>query len=98
MGNYKYYYSSKSALSITNQADALNIDVYLNPTADFIQLPSELQINKILITNIEGKIVFWQQNNFTDNRINVQHLPNNLYFLKIIDKDGKSGTIQIVKR
>ncbi|MBC8475018.1 MAG: T9SS type A sorting domain-containing protein [Bacteroidetes bacterium] len=60
-----------------------------NPASDFVQLhvPNELGF-EVLLFNLKGEIVFNKSCAVSSLKVNTANLPNGLYFLKIIQKEG----------
>jgi hypothetical protein len=74
-----------------------NIQIYPNPVVDFIQIntPAEFSINKVKITDLNGKIIY---QNSKVNKINLSNLPKGNYLLTIFDKNNNSYTKKIIKK
>ena len=60
-----------------------------NPASDFVQLhmPNELGF-EVMLFNLKGEIVFNKSCAVSSLKVNTANLPNGLYFLKIIQKEG----------
>lgn len=83
-------------LSTKEQIDnTKNIEVYPNPTTDFINFKNITLPAEAKIYTIDGKLVYNQ--NVVD-RINLSHFTAGSYILQIKDKSGKKYTSKIVKK
>ncbi|MBE9490938.1 MAG: T9SS type A sorting domain-containing protein [Bacteroidetes bacterium] len=74
-----------------------NIRVYPNPTSSFINISNitNLKFSRIEIFNVIGQAIM--QVHPESKSIDVSHLTNGMYFLKIEDKTGKQGTFKVLK-
>jgi hypothetical protein len=71
------------------------IHVYPNPSNDYIRINSPVAINTVL-TSLDGRTVFQNTNTTT---IPVKELNNGVYFLRIMDKEGRLIKVErIVKQ
>ncbi len=71
-----------------------------NPVSEqlSIKLPEFVKENySCIISDISGKNVVQEIKNYSDNRVDVSHLPNGIYSIEII-ADGKSGYSKFVKQ
>jgi len=89
------------AMDIKDYTLLQNINIYPNPTQDFVNInfenESEYQIN---ITDLSGKIIYtFEENNQLEQRINLQNLKVGVYLLVIKDvKFKKYKIFKIVKK
>ena len=60
------------------------ISIYPNPATDFIQIKANLKYTSTVIIDITGKTVL---DTGDKNRIDISHLANGIYFIKIIGKE-----------
>jgi len=63
-----------------NRFEEIRVSVYPNPTSNFINIKTNLDINKIEIYNIFGSRVHTNNNS---KKINLSNLESNVYFIKI---------------
>ncbi len=78
--------------------NAINLSVYPNPVEEIMNVKSATNIHSISITNITGQEVL--KTNFSSSRIagiNTSGLNSGVYFVKVIDVNGKILTRKIVK-
>ncbi|CAL2076457.1 T9SS type A sorting domain-containing protein [Tenacibaculum sp. 190524A02b] len=73
------------------------IKFFPNPTSNYIYFNSPNRVNKIIIHDLNGKIVL-KKNKLTTNSINIKHLPIGIYTSKIIDINNKITTKKIIKK
>lgn len=76
--------------------------VYPNPVSNMLYINSvnQIDINMVTITDIQGKVVL-QNKNVSDvltNGINVSPLPQGVYLLKVVAKNGSIKTQKIIKQ
>jgi hypothetical protein len=89
------------AMDIKDYTLLQNINIYPNPTQDFVNInfenESEYQIN---VTDLSGKIIYtFEENNQLEQRINLQNLKVGVYLLVIKDvKFKKYKIFKIVKK
>lgn len=74
-----------------------NFSFYPNPAKDFITLNVKeiTPLNNISISNTLGEIVYDEIISNINNQVNISHLQNGLYFMKI--NQGKTQKLQVVK-
>lgn len=72
------------SLTVSN-VDTNNLRVYPNPTKDIVNIESITSIKNIEIFNVLGKKINTLKN---QNNINIENLPNGVYFLKIKNEDN----------
>ena len=79
----------------TYLTDALSsgILIYPNPSSDYVNifLPDKNKTNKILLFDVEGKLVLEQE--LQNNQLNIKHLPIGTYILKTIDSENNNYKI-----
>lgn len=72
-------------LSTSKEADRFNI--YPNPSEDFVQLSSTLQLKTVEIVDLQGKVI---ENQAIENgQVSVKHLPKGKYILRLYGNDKK---------
>tara|TARA_R110002049_G_scaffold275213_1_gene453244 strand:- start:36174 stop:36644 length:471 start_codon:yes stop_codon:yes gene_type:complete len=84
--------STNSALSIEdNPFSQFNITIYPNPTKQYINISTDLELTKIELYDVLGKQIF--QSKLVDNPINLSTFEIGVYFLRLYKNDQS-----IVKR
>jgi Secretion system C-terminal sorting domain len=69
------------------------IRVMPNPAKDILNIETDIAVNKILITNLNGQVVLQES---SKSQINVSSLPNGIYFLQIYDNLILRSAIKII--
>ncbi|MCF7834807.1 T9SS type A sorting domain-containing protein [Candidatus Gracilibacteria bacterium] len=65
-----------------------NIDIYPNPTTDYLQVSlNEIGEYKWIITDVSGRIILENKNDEQNFIINLESIPSGIYFLKIEGKE-----------
>lgn len=84
----------------TEQVDALKINIYPNPTEDFlkINLPKGASLKEIKIYNGLGQIVVKEAELTRDNLVNVSQLSKGIYILKLSTSEGIPQTFRLIKK
>ncbi|RAJ17776.1 T9SS type A sorting domain-containing protein [Olleya aquimaris] len=82
-------------LSINDFSLETNISIYPNPTTTYININSETNLNNVTLYTINGQKI---KTDILDNKIDVRHLTNGLYFLNIITEDNQTKTFKIIKQ
>lgn len=91
-----YYYSEQNVTNVSYVSES-SIKVFPNPVRDKFVINctcSDIKITNINLYNVVGKKQEVVQN---DNQMNIQHLAEGIYFLKIEFSNGSSEIIKIVK-
>jgi hypothetical protein len=85
-----------STLGLSEAEQKNNLSIYPNPTSDYLLVKSDLKIEDIQISDMNGRII----NNlkFQDNKMNLASLQTGIYFAKISDINGKLKTVKIIKK
>ena len=85
-----------SFLAVDDSFIKQNIRLYPNPTTGIIKIsnPNFVKINKVEVFTIYGQKLSVK---YQDNSISLLHLSSGLYFVRIVDDNGKQGTFKIIK-
>jgi hypothetical protein len=73
------------------------LTIYPNPFASAISFSNPDNISKVMVTNIFGEKVF-EKNINGEKSININYIPNGIYFITIEGTDGSKQLFKIVKR
>lgn len=92
--NFLTWYENLTPLSV-NESTVTNFSLWPNPTRDFLNVDSKYSINRIDIYNQLGQLVM---SNTNSDRIDLSSLRSGSYFCKILDNNGSSKTIQVIKQ
>ncbi|GGD67092.1 hypothetical protein GCM10011514_33940 [Emticicia aquatilis] len=72
-------------LSTSKEADSFKI--YPNPSEDFVQLNSTLQLKTAEIVDLQGKVI--ENQSIENGQVSVKHLPKGKYILRLYGNDKK---------
>lgn len=81
---------------ISNVSDKDHMILYPNPTTDCIIVKSDVEVKKISISDQYGKVV--KDIEGKENQICIGGLMSGLYFVTLIDKDGRTSIKKLVKK
>ncbi len=76
----------------TIEANLINFNVYPNPVKDLLYIQTEIpitEINTIEIYNSQGQLILRKVNNSLSQGINVTTMPNGLYHIVLVMKNGE---------
>lgn len=83
---------SEGALSSIENNEFQTVKIYPNPTNSFLFIESEIPIEKLIIRDLSGKIVY-QSSNSIEEKVGVQNLNSGIYLLEIMFEN-----IRIIKK
>jgi hypothetical protein len=92
-----YAVTVTTTLSNLGFDDTINLTYYPNPTADILNISYVYEISQVSVTNTLGQIVLDTKTSNKNVQINLSHLPNATYFVKVVS-EGKEKTIKIIKK
>jgi alpha-tubulin suppressor-like RCC1 family protein len=72
-------------LSLNENQVSEKISLYPNPTNNILNIPTEYQINKILLYDLSGKLLIEKEIN--SNRIDVQNLSEGMYLIQLVSEE-----------
>src|SRR5690606_32738788 len=81
-----------SMLGVNDASFSNSIQIYPNPTDNFVTISSSQKIVKVVIMDVSGKRIQeskWD-NSLTENTISVRHLPTGTYLIQIV---GEKQTV-----
>lgn len=85
-----------STLDVSEIELKKDINVYPNPTTDYVYINSEIEIKNVIISDLNGRIINDLQ--FYENKMFLGNLDNGLYIANIIDVNGNSKSVKIIKK
>lgn len=85
---------SNTALNVKD-IRTVDVNIYPNPVADFVNIKSKAEVNSISVFNSEGRKL---SETYHENRINLSSYSAGVYFLHIVLKDGTTFTHKIIKK
>ena len=72
--------------------------IYPNPASDQINISLKKKIRCIItLINVEGEIIFSAENYSAQSAISTAHLPKGIYFIEVMEDNGKITTQKVVK-
>lgn len=77
-----------------NQNTSIEFTLYPNPTKDFLTIKSKSPIKQIEVYNVLSQLVLSKSR---ESRINISHLKQGMYFCKIINIEGNTKVIKVIK-
>jgi hypothetical protein len=93
-------YEISITTGLVNTEISLNIQVFPNPTSDFIQLKVEsekLQDLSYQLIDLNGKLIEDKKITCTAENIHTENLPSATYFLKVINNNNEVKIFKIIK-
>jgi hypothetical protein len=73
------------AITVEDDEEVGNFQIYPNPANEILNVETELALYKLIVRDIQGKIVIEQQNNPT---ISTKTLVNGIFYIYLVDKDS----------
>lgn len=95
------YYANPLSVSINTLSEDYSFQLFPNPTLNFLQIKTQGIIEfpfLVSITNLQGQVL--KQQKMSDNLITIQldDLPNGIYFIRLQDKTGRIKVEKIIKQ
>ncbi|WP_343330818.1 T9SS type A sorting domain-containing protein [Polaribacter staleyi] len=90
-------YQPKSSLSVNSIKNNLKVDVFPNPSFDFVKVNSSKLIGNIDCFDMVGNLISSQKYDDASVTFNVENLSNGIYFLQILAEDGAVSRHKILK-
>ena len=83
--------------TVLNVKDIKTVDVniYPNPTSDFIHIKSKTDVTSISLFNAEGRKLI---ETYNENKVDLSPYSTGIYFLNIVLKDGTTFKHKILKK
>jgi hypothetical protein len=76
-------------------SEKIAVKIYPNPTANWLNVETQHPLSMVQVFDAKGREVFIERQN--TQRLNVAHLPNGLYWLRLFDEKGRYATQQFLK-
>lgn len=90
---------SESLLSVEDIATIdTNFNIYPNPAKDILNFSADLNIKKIEIIDVNGRIVLSEQPNLTNGTVNVQNLNSGVYLMNVTSENNSTSTKKFIKQ
>lgn len=81
----------------TIELEHLNLNYSPNPTASIVTISNSKNITNIIVMNTSGQIMFSKKNDQQNVHVDLSHLTDATYFIKVIS-DNKEKVIKIIKK
>lgn len=91
--DYCYNYPTMSLEENT----AFEVNIYPNPISDVINIDSGMEIEKVIISDISGKIVLEKEATNYSTSINISSLNSGTYYVQIKSRNGYSQIEKVLK-
>ncbi|UTX50417.1 peptide-N-glycosidase F-related protein [Chryseobacterium sp. MA9] len=85
---------SNAALNVKD-IRTVDVNIYPNPTSDFVHIRSKTDVTSISLFNAEGRKL---TETYKENKINLSSCSTGIYFLNIVLKDGTTFKHKIIKK
>lgn len=85
---------SNTALNV-KEIKTVDVNIYPNPTADFVNVKSKVEVSSISLFNMEGRKL---SETYKENRIDLSSYSTGVYFLHIVLKDGTAFKHKIIRK
>lgn len=82
-------------LSVSDVNNEIAISIYPNPTKGFVNVESDKEIKSLQLISMEGKVI---KKNLNASKIDLNGLPNGIYFLKVELSNGRIQFEKVVKK
>lgn len=87
-----------SQLSINEVSNNFKVEIYPNPTNDYLHVKLEdNNINNLTLIDLQGRKILDQKVNSNSTQISLQSLPSAVYLLQISTQKGKK-TVKVIKK
>jgi hypothetical protein len=105
INQYNYYYIDSVSVidfgkvGMEEEQQNEKINLYPNPCNKSLVISHQSLVNAIELKNVLGQLVYceWLKMNTESYQLNTENLPNGIYFIKIIDANGKVYNAKFVK-
>jgi hypothetical protein len=90
-------YMQGKSNTVLNVKDIKTVDVniYPNPTSDFVHIQSKTDVTSISLFNVEGRKLI---ETYNENKVDLSPYSTGVYFLNIVLKDGTTFKHKIIKK
>jgi hypothetical protein len=85
---------SNTVLNV-NDVKTIDLNIYPNPTSDFVNIKSKVNVTSLTLFSIDGKRL---SENYNEDRIDLSAYGTGIYFLNIVLKDGTTFKHKIIKK
>lgn len=90
------YMQGKSNVNLNvNDVKTIDVSIYPNPTSDFVNIKSPVDVMSLTLFSIDGRKLF---ENYKENKIDISSYNTGIYILNVVLKDGTSFKHKIIKK
>jgi len=90
------YMQGKSNVNLNvNDVKTTDVSIYPNPTSDFVNIKSPIDVMSLSLFSIDGRKLF---ENYKENKIDISSYNTGIYILNVVLKDGTSFKHKIIKK
>ena len=82
---------------VNEQNDFVSVDLFPNPTSDLVVMNSGSVIKQIEISTVEGRVIYMEQLNKDNTKIDLSEFINGIYFVKLTSADNKVFVKRVLK-
>ena len=86
--------NSNTTLNV-NDIKTTDVSIYPNPTSDFINIKSPIDVMSLSLFSIDGRKLY---ENYKENKIDISSYNTGIYILNVVLKDGTSFKHKIIKK
>lgn len=90
-----YMQGKSNATLNVKDVKTIDINIYPNPTADFVNIRSKEDVASMTLFSMDGRRL---TETYKENKINLSSYPPGVYFLNIVLKDGTTFKHKIIKK
>lgn len=90
-----YMQGKSNAVLDVKEIKTVDVNIYPNPTSDFVHIKSKTAVTSISLFNIEGRKLI---ENYNENKVDLSPYSTGIYFLNIVLKDGTTFKHKIIKK
>ncbi|AZA51667.1 T9SS C-terminal target domain-containing protein [Chryseobacterium sp. G0201] len=86
--------NSNTTLNV-NDIKTTDVSIYPNPTSDFVNIKSPIDVMSLSLFSIDGRKLF---ENYKENKIDISSYNTGIYILNVVLKDGTTFKHKIIKK
>jgi len=90
-----YMQGKSNAVLNVKDIKTVDVNIYPNPTSDFVHIQSKTDVTSISLFNAEGRKLI---ETYNENKIDLSPYSTGIYFLNIVLKDGTTFKHKILKK
>jgi len=90
-----YMQGKSNAVLNVKDIKTVDVNIYPNPTSDFVHIQSKTDVTSISLFNVEGRKLI---ETYNENKVDLSPYSTGVYFLNIVLKDGTTFKHKIIKK